>query len=124
LRKAITAIGQPGFWLWALVGVGFGFGVSQIGIFTIPAGALLAAFLLSRPSMRASAYGVLVGIGIPLLTVAYINREGPGSVCHTFSNGSECAEGLPDPKKWAAVGLAFIVAGVLAQVFAARPRPA
>ena len=124
MREAFASIGRLDFWLWALVGVAFGFGISQLGIFTIPAGALLAAFLLSRPSMRGSAYGVLVGIGIPLLIVAYINREGPGTVCHTFSNGSECADGLPDPRKWAAVGLAFIVAGVVAQVFAGRPRAA
>lgn len=114
---------DPGFWLWALVGVGFGFGISVIGIFTIPASALAALFLLSRPGVRTSAYGVLVGIGVPLLIVAYINREGPGIVCHTISNGSECAD-LPDPKKWAAVGLAFVVAGVLAQMFATRSRTA
>ena len=124
MRRGITSIGEPGFWLWALVGVGLGFGISQIGVFTIPAGALVAVFLLRRPSMRHSAYGVPVGIGIPLLIVAYINREGPGTVCHTVSNGLECAHGLPDPKRWAAVGLAFIVAGVLSQVFAAGPRAA
>jgi hypothetical protein len=113
-----------GFWLWAIVGVGLGFGISVIGLFTVPASVVVAIVLLSRPRLRASAYGVLVGIGVPLLVVAYINREGPGTVCHRLSNGIECAEDLPDPKKWAAVGLAFIVAGVLAQLFAAKPRVA
>ena len=112
-----------GFWLWALVGVGLGFGISVIGIFTIPASVVVMIFLLSRPRLRASAYGVLVGIGVPLLTVAYINREGPGTVCHTFSDGMECGD-LPDPKKWAAIGLAFVVAGVLAQSLARRPQSA
>jgi len=112
-----------GFWLWAVVGVGFGFGISVIGLVTIPASALAAIVLLSRPRLRASAYGVLVGIGIPLLAVAYMNREGPGTICHSFDagRGVQCDD-LYDPRKWAAVGLAFIVAGVLAQMFATGPR--
>ena len=65
------------FWLWVVVGVGLGFGISVIGLVTIPASALVAIVLLSRPRLRASAYGVLVGIGIPLLAVTYMNREGP-----------------------------------------------
>jgi len=112
------------FWLWALVGVGFGFGISSLGIFTVPASLLATIFLLRQPRLRRSAQGILVGIGAVLLLVAYINREGPGTVCHTFSNGFECAHDLPDPKKWAAVGLAFIAAGVLAQLFASKPRAA
>ena len=84
---------------------------------------LAAIVLLSRPRLRASVYGVLVGIGIPLLAVAYMNREGPGTVCHPFDagRGVQCDD-LYDPRKWAAVGLAFVVAGLLAQMFATGPR--
>jgi hypothetical protein len=112
-----------GFWLWALVGVGFGFGISVIGLFTIPVSALAAIFLLSRPRLRGSAYGVLVGIGIPLLTVAYMNREGPGTVCHSIDagRGVQCDD-LYDPRKWAGVGLAFVLAGLLAQIYATGPQ--
>ena len=113
------------FWLWALVGVGFGFGISVVGLVTIPASALVAIFLLSRPRLRASVYGTLVGIGVPLLVVAYLNRDGPGTECHSMDGGRgvQCDD-LYDPRKWAAVGLAFVLAGVLAQMFAARPRAA
>ena len=112
-----------GFWLWAVVGVGFGFGISVIGLFTIPASVVAAIVLLSRPRLRASAYGVLVGIGVPLLVVAYMNREGPGTVCHSIDagRGVQCDD-LYDPRKWGAVGLALVAAGLLAQMFATGPR--
>ena len=72
---------------------------------------------------RASAYGLLVGIGVPLLVVAYLNREGPGTVCHSFDGGRGVrCDDLYDPRKWAVVGLLFISAGVAGQLFAARPR--
>ncbi len=122
-RDRVGKLGDLAFWVWAVVGVGFGFGISVIGLVTIPASALASIFLLSRPGLRASVYGVLVGIGIPLLVVAYLNREGPGTVCHSFDRGRgvQCDD-LYDPRKWAAVGLAFVAAGLLAQMFGAGPR--
>jgi hypothetical protein len=122
IRDRISRLGDPAFWLWAVVGVGFGFGISVVGLVTIPASALASIFLLSRPGLRASVYGVLVGIGIPLLAVAYMNREGPGTACHSFHGGRgvQCDD-LYDPRKWAAVGLAFVAAGLLAQMFATGP---
>jgi hypothetical protein len=114
-----------GFWLWAIVGVGLGLGVSVIGLFTVPASLLIAILLLTRTRLRGSAYGVLVGIGIPLLVVAFLNREGPGTVCHSFDGGRGLrCDDLYDPRKWATLGLAFIVAGVLAQLLTSRPRAA
>jgi len=114
-----------GFWLWAIVGVGLGFGISVIGLVTVPASLVVAIVLLSRPRFRGSAYGVLVGIGAPLLFVAYDNREGPGTVCRSYDGGRgmQCDD-LYDPRKWAAVGLAFVAAGVFAQLFATGRRAA
>ena len=123
LRAARSSLGDWAFWLWAVVGVGFGFAISVIGLFTVPASAIATIFLLTRPRLRASAYGLLVGIGVPLLVVAYLNREGPGTVCHSFDGGRgvQCDD-LYDPRKWAVVGLLFIAAGIAGQLFAARPR--
>jgi hypothetical protein len=66
---------------------------------------------------------VLVGIGIPLLAVAYMNREGPGTVCRSFDGGRgvQCDD-LYDPRKWAGIGLAFVLAGLLAQMYVTGPR--
>jgi hypothetical protein len=105
------------FWLWAAVGLGFGFGISVVGIVTVPAATLVTVFLLTRKRLRQGAYGLLVGIGMPLLLIAYLNREGPGTVCHTVDGGrgTQCDD-LYDPRKWAAAGLAFIAVGMIAHV--------
>jgi uncharacterized membrane protein YedE/YeeE len=121
MRDRLGGLLDWAFWLWALVGVGFGFGISVVGLFTVPASAIATIVLLTKPRLRESAYGVLVGIGVPLLVVAFLNREGPGTVCHTIDGGrgTQCDD-LYDPRKWAAVGLAFVLAGLLAQILAAR----
>ena len=99
LQAARSNLGDWAFWVWAVVGVGFGFAISVIGLFTVPASMIAAIVLLTRPRLRASAYGVLVGIGVPLLVVAYLNREGPGTVCHSIDGGrgTQCDD-LTDPR--------------------------
>ena len=92
-----------GFWLWAIVGVGLGFGISALGVFTVPASLLIAFFLLTRRNVRASAFGVLVGIGAVLLLIAYINRGGPFN-----------------PRHWLIAGLVFIAAGLIGQLLTSR----
>lgn len=86
------------FWLWALVGLGFGFGVTALGVFTVPASLLITILLLRRPRFRRSVYGVLVGIGAVLILIAYINRDGPFNARH-----------------WLLAGLALVAAGLIAQ---------
>ena len=115
LQAARSSLLDWPFWLWAVVGLGFGFGISVVGIVTVPAATLLTAFLLTRKRLRRGAYGLLVGIGAPLLVVAYLNRDGPGTVCHSLDGGrgTQCDD-LYDPRKWAAAGLAFIAAGLIA----------
>lgn len=123
LQAARSSLGDWTFWVWAVVGVGFGLGISVIGLFTVPAAFLITIFLLTLKRFRQSVWGLLVGIGAPLLFVAYGNREGPGTVCHAIDGGrgTQCDD-LYDPRKWAAVGLLFIAAGIAGQLFAARPR--
>jgi uncharacterized membrane protein YedE/YeeE len=120
LQAARSSFGDWAFWLWAVVGVSFGFGISVVGLFTVPAATLITIFLLTTRRTRQSASGILVGIGVPLLVVAYLNREGPGTVCHSFDggHGTQCDD-LYDPRKWLLAGLVFIVAGMAAQLWAA-----
>ena len=122
LPAARSSLAGWAFWLWAVVGVGYGFVISAIGIFTVPLSLIATIVLLTRRRTRASAYGVLVGIGVPLLVVAFLHREGPGTVCHSIDGGrgTQC-EDLSDPRKGLAVGLLFVVAGVAGQLFSARP---
>ena len=106
LRDRIASLGDWTFWVWAVVGVGFGFVISVIGIFIAPVSLAATIFLLRRPRFRESVFGILVGIGAVLVLVAYINR-GPGD----FS-----------ARHWLLAGLGFIVAGVAAQILAGGPR--
>jgi uncharacterized membrane protein YidH (DUF202 family) len=121
VRERLGTLLDWAFWLWALVGLGFGFGISVIGLFTVPASAIATIVLLTNRRLRASAYGLLVGIGIPLLVVAYLNREGPGTVCHAIDGGrgTQCDD-LYDPRKWLVAGLVFVLAGLSAQLWANR----
>ncbi|HEY7149524.1 MAG TPA: hypothetical protein VH420_08765 [Gaiellaceae bacterium] len=121
LPAARSSLGDWTFWLWAVVGVGYGFAISVVGLVTVPAALLVTIVLLTKPRFRRSAFGLLVGIGAPLLWVAYDNREGPGTACHTFDGGrgTQCDE-LYDPRKWLVVGLVFVVAGLAAQVLTHR----
>ena len=111
------------FWVWAVVGVGYGFAISVIGLFTVPAAVLLTIILATQPEFRRTAWGVLIGIGAPFLLVAYLNREGPGTVCHSIDGGrgTQCDD-LSDPRKWLLVGLALVLAGLAAQLWAASTR--
>ncbi len=121
LQAARSSLADWAFWLWAVVGVGFGLAISVIGLFTVPASAIATIVLLTRPGLRASAYGLLVGIGVPLLWVAFDNREGPGTVCHSIDGGrgTQCDD-LYDPRKWLVAGLVFVLAGLAAQLWANR----
>ena len=37
LQAVRSNLGDWAFWVWAVVGVGFGFAISVIGLFTVPA---------------------------------------------------------------------------------------
>lgn len=109
------------FWVWAIVGVGFGFAISMLGLFTVPASALATIVLLRRPAFRESAYGALIGIGAIPLFVAYDNRKGPGTVCHTIDRtmGTQCDQ-LLDPRPWLVAGIVLVAAGLVAQAWRSR----
>jgi hypothetical protein len=99
----VTRLPGFAFWLWVLVGVGFGLGVSAIGVLTVPPSLIVSALLLTRPPLRESAYGALVGIGAVLLLVAYINLDGPFKAGH-----------------WLLAGVAFVATGLAAHFLTTR----
>jgi hypothetical protein len=111
-----------GFWLWVPIGAGLAFGfLSFIGFVTFVPALILGVFMWRRPRLRRSAYGIIAGVGVPLIAIAYINREGPGTVCHTIDRtmGTKCEE-LADPRKWLAAGILFVAAGLVAQAWRSR----
>jgi hypothetical protein len=109
-------VGCAGFWLWALVGAVFAVGL-DIPPVLLAAGGL--GLLAGRAGGGRGAWGFATGAGVPFLYVAYVNRQGPGTVCHAIGTGryrgSECGEVL-DPWPWLVVGLVLIAVGVVGYV--------
>jgi hypothetical protein len=107
---------------WCLAGAGGCLGVLSIltvGPFLLLGTLLLSAWLLSRFNFGWAMGGLLSGAALPVLYVAWLNRDGPGQVCTSTATRETCAdEWSPWPFVVAAVVLA--VAGVV--VLSRRPR--
>ena len=109
----------PWFLAWLAVGVGLGLGVSVLGVFAVPL-ALLAAVLLGvRHHGGRAALGALVGVGLLLLYVAYVQRKGPGTVSWHTATASGSNQYL-DPRPWLVAGLLLVVGGLVAYAWRGR----
>lgn len=115
------------FCAWALVGAGYAFGVLSlltIGVYVLTL-SLVATIVLARSSVRrAGAVGVVAGLGLPLLYVAYLNRGGPGTVCTSTATETSCVDAM-SPWPWTIVGVCLLLAGILvfARMVRARTGP-
>jgi hypothetical protein len=99
------------FWAWALVGVAAALGVVSLGLLAVLPAFLVAALLASRPAARRSAFGVVTGIGLLFVYVAWVQRAGPGTTCWHTATASGCDEHL-NPLPWLAAGLVLVAAGI------------
>jgi hypothetical protein len=104
------------FAAWTLAGsaLALGFVSFALWVILIPIGLGLVLLLLASRSARQSAYGLLSGTGISLLTVAYIQRDGPGTTCWQTATASGCEQHL-DPRPWLIAGVLCLVGGLVAQ---------
>jgi hypothetical protein len=98
------------FWAWAVLGCALALGAVSLGPLLFVPAAILAAVLASR-TRRGSALGLLTGVGLLLLFVSYVNRQGPGTTCWQHGAASGCGEHL-NPLPWLVLGLALVVAGI------------
>ena len=104
-----------GFSAWVVVGT-----VVCLGSLVFPTlGLVLLAatvvVLLTKPLTRRSAFGVLVGAGLPLLYVAWSYRSGAGWVCSYTPSSTSCGQ-YPDPWPWLIAGIALIIVGIVAHL--------
>jgi hypothetical protein len=107
------------FVAWLLVGAAYGVGVIgilSIGIFVLPLALIATLLLVLRPAARAGAAGAVVGVGLPLLYVAYLNRSGPGTVCTATRSGGQACVDESNPWLWLAAALVIIAVGVAVTV--------
>ncbi|HYX86533.1 MAG TPA: hypothetical protein VE777_16290 [Gaiellales bacterium] len=103
--------------MWAAVGAMFVLGLDLI--FLLPAAALLGIGAGTFRASWTSTSGFITGAGLPLLWVAYANRQGPGTVCWSTATASGCDQYL-NPWPWLAAGLLLVVVGVATQSFIHR----
>jgi hypothetical protein len=102
------------FLAWGGVGAGLCLAALTpltIGFLVLPLAVASGIALLAwRRGRSGSVVGLLSGLGIVPLYVGYLNRDGPGNVCHTIAGGQECiTEWSPVP--WLVLGGLLVVAG-------------
>lgn len=104
----------PWFGAWFLVGALASFGlltVLTVGVFLLPVSLAAAVLLTTRRGCRTGLAGLVSGLGVPLLYVAYLNRGGPGNVCTTTASGQSCVDEY-SPWGWLAAGAVLLLAGM------------
>lgn len=116
-------------WLWFVAWVAVGamvpmvfLGAFTIGLYFIPVAGVLTLILLSRRASWVGLPGLITGIGVPLLVLAYLNRSGPGNICYTNPDGSGGCTQEWSPWPFLLVGLGLLIGGIV--VFARQqPKP-
>ncbi len=99
-----------------------------IGIVVLPVAVAVTVFVATRRTSSIGIGGLVSGLGLPFLLVAYFIRNGPGDVCNTSATGSSCTQEW-SPWPWLTIGAALVVLGVVVFVTtrhrrAAAPVPA
>lgn len=111
------------FAAWMTVGAIASFTVlgafSVLGLIALPIAALVA-WPTVRRSRGAGASGILTGLGIPCLYVAYLNRQGPGNVCTYYADGGQSCVQEYNPLLWAGAALVLIATGLFIFTFQRR----
>ena len=111
----------PWFLAWVAVGIGFALGVSVLGVFAVPLALVATVLLIVFHHADRSALGVLAGVGLLSLYVAYVQRRGPGTVTWHTSTASGSEQYL-DPRPWLVVGIVLVLVGVATFVWRERRR--
>ena len=98
--------------MWALVGLLAALGFVSLSVLALAPAVVTAVVLASRPVIRRSAFGLLSGMGVLLLVVAWVQRSGPGTTCWQTATASGCDQHL-NPLPWLFGGVALLTAGVI-----------
>ena len=124
MRTATSFRHPQAFLAWALVGALAMFGalsILTVGIFVLALAAVLGALTLRRAGLTAATLGLVAGLGIPLAYVGWLNREGPGTVCHPIPHGTSCTEAWSPWPWWCAAALCLVAGTTLFGVLSRKP---
>jgi hypothetical protein len=98
-----------------------GLGLFTFQLVVVVAVAVCVVLARVRPNVFASAFGLLAGVGALSLYIAFLQRQGPGTVCWQTATAAGCDEYL-NPLPWLVVGVALVAGGIGAQVRRTRHR--
>jgi hypothetical protein len=87
-------------------------GFVSVGVLVLVPVAVIGALMASKPAIVRSAFGLLTGIGVLLLYVAWLQRAGPGTTCWRTATASGCDEHL-NPLPWLVAGMAAFFGGIV-----------
>jgi hypothetical protein len=102
------------FGMWAIVGAGVAFGVLSvlsIGVFVLAGSALFTIMVVRWRGVTADAGGLVSGAALPLFSVSFLNRQGPGTVCTSIPGGTSCTDEW-NPWPWLVAGIVLMAAGL------------
>ena len=103
------------FALWAVAGAGLCLGVLSIltiGFAVLFVTLVVCGVLLWRTGVGPALTGIIAGGAAPVLYVAWLNRDGPGSHCTVTATSNTCTDEW-SPWPFAVVAVAMLVAGVV-----------
>ena len=113
------------FGAWLLVGAAYAvflIGILSIGIFVLPIAIICTVLLARSTSCLRGLPGLIAGLGLPLLYVAYLNLGGPGNECSAIKGGQSCVQEV-DPWPWLAAGLVLVAAGGVVFLVRSHSKP-
>ena len=122
---ALTGLRRVWFAVWLIIGTDYALsllGAASIGLFVLPLPLLATILLARRRHAHSGLPGLISGLGIPLLYVAYLNRAGPGTICTAITGGQDCT-GEWSPWPWLAAGVILLVLGAVAFIAWQRHLP-
>ena len=102
-----------GFLGWMVGGAVLCLATLSLNLFAAVPVVIIVILTIVRPALFTSAFGLLSGVGVIALYVAFLQRQGPGTVCWETTTASGCDEYL-NPWPWLIAGLVLVVAGVVA----------
>lgn len=97
---------------WSVAGVAVGVGALFFGFLVLIAVAAAAGAWAWRNSDARPLGGLLSGVGLLLLAVAWIQRRGPGVVCTHIHGDVQCDQYM-NPIPWLLFGALFVAVGAV-----------
>ncbi len=112
------------FCAWALVGALYCLALlaaMTIGVFILPFAVVLTVVFVNRPGSRAGVGGLVSGAALPFAYVAFLNRDGPGTICRSFKDATGSGEScLQEWSPWPFVAAALFLAAAGVYLFTRR----